>query len=130
MTPDLEYLALSALLTAVLWIPYIAGQIQANGFPTAGYYKDPTPGDLPLWVRRADRAHINSVESLAPFAVLVLVAHASGGANAMTAVWAMVFFWARVAHAVIYILGIPYLRTIIFTIGFVAVLGLFWEVVG
>lgn len=129
MTPDFNYLAFSALLTAVLWIPYIVGQVQTNGFLSAGNYKDPTPRDVPLWVQRANRVHINSVETFAPFAALVLVAHLSGGANAMTAIWAMVFFWARVAHAIIYMVGIPYLRTIAFTIGFIAVFGLFWEVV-
>jgi uncharacterized MAPEG superfamily protein len=43
--------------------------------------------------------------------------------------WAAVFFWSRVAHAIVHILGIPYIRTVVFLIGFVAVLGIFWEVV-
>ena len=129
MTADLNYLALAALLTAVLWIPYIVGQVQANGFLLAENYKDPTPRPVPLWAQRANRVHINSVETFAPFAALILIAHVSGGANAMTAMWAMVFFWARVAHALVYLFGVPYLRTIVFTIGFVAVVGLFWEVV-
>jgi uncharacterized MAPEG superfamily protein len=80
-------------------------------------------------VQRANRAHINLVQAFAPFAALVLVAHASGQANAATAMWAAVFFWSRVAHAIVHILGIPYIRTVVFLIGFVAVLGIFWEVV-
>ena len=36
---------------------------------------------------------------------------------------------ARVAHAVVYLLGVPYLRTIVFTAGFVCVAGIFWEVI-
>jgi uncharacterized MAPEG superfamily protein len=47
----------------------------------------------------------------------------------MTAFWTMSFFWLRLAHAVVYLLGIPYLRTLIFTLGYVAVVGLFWELV-
>ena len=47
----------------------------------------------------------------------------------MTAFWAMAFFWSRVAHAVVYWLGLPYIRTIVYTLGFVCVAGLFWEVV-
>ena len=39
-----------------------------------------------------------------------------------TAFWAMTFFWLRLAHAVVYLLGIPYLRTLIFTLGYVAVI--------
>ncbi len=47
----------------------------------------------------------------------------------MTAFWAMSFFWLRLAHAVVYRLGIPYVRTLVFIFGFVCVVGLFWEVI-
>jgi uncharacterized MAPEG superfamily protein len=40
-----------------------------------------------------------------------------------------VFLLAAVGHAVVYLAAIPYLRTVIFTLGFVAVVGMFWEVV-
>ena len=53
----------------------------------------------------------------------------AGKADAMTAFWAICFFWLRLAHAVVYLLAIPYVRTLIFTLGFVAVAGIFWEVV-
>ena len=129
MTPDLTYLAWTALLTAVLWIPFITGQVVANGFLTPQDYRDPTARKVTLWGQRANRAHVNAVESFAPFAALVLVAHVGGVANEATAMWAAVFFWARLAHAVIYITAVPFLRTIIFTVGFVAMLGIFYEIV-
>ena len=69
------------------------------------------------------------MESFAPFAALVIVVHLAGKADAMTAFWAMSFFWLRLAHAVVYLLGLPYLRTLIFTLGYVAVIGIFWELV-
>ena len=47
----------------------------------------------------------------------------------MTAFWAMSYFWLRLAHAAVYLLGIPLVRTIIFTLGYVCVAGIFWEVV-
>jgi uncharacterized MAPEG superfamily protein len=50
-------------------------------------------------------------------------------ADAMTAFWAVCFFWLRLAHAVVYLLAIPYVRTLIFTLGFVAVAGIFWELI-
>ena len=129
MTPDLTYLAYSALLLGALWIPFSVGRIIADGFPTPETYRDPAMPDLPLWVQRANRAHINNVQVFAPFAALVLIAHVTGQSNAMTALWCMVFFWARLAHAVIHILGIAYLRTLAFLVGFVALIGVFWEVV-
>jgi uncharacterized MAPEG superfamily protein len=82
-----------------------------------------------LWGKRADRAYLNAVEVFAPFAALVIVAQLAGKADAMTAFWAMSFFWMRVAHAAVYWFAIPYLRTVIFTLGFVAVAGIFWEVI-
>lgn len=129
MANDLTYLAWTSLLTAALWIPYIAGQVRTNGFLQPANYRDPAPRPVPLWAQRANRAHLNSVEAFAPFAALVIIAHIGGTANEATATWAAVFFWSRVCHAVVYLLGIPYLRTLIFTAGFVAVVGMFYEIV-
>ena len=129
MTTDLKYLAWTAMLTAALWIPYVACQVMTNGFLAPPNYVDPAPRPVPLWGKRADRTNLNAVEVFAPFAVLVIVAHLTGKANAMTAFWAACFFWLRLAHAVVYLLAIPYVRTLIFTLGFVAIIGLFWEVI-
>ncbi len=129
MSADLRYLAFTAMLTASLWIPYIVCQVMANGSLKPANYLDPTPRPVPLWGKRADRTHINAVETFAPFAALVIAVHLAGKADAMTAFWAMAFFWLRLAHAVVYLLGIPYLRTLIFTLGYVAVAGIFWEFV-
>ena len=129
MSTDLKYLAFTAMLTAALWIPYVVAQVATNGFLKPQNYVDPTPRPLPFWGKRADRTYLNAVETFAPFAALVLVAHVAGKANAMTAFWAMAFFWLRVIHAVVYLAAIPYIRTLVFTLGFVCVAGIFWEVV-
>jgi uncharacterized MAPEG superfamily protein len=129
MSTDLKYLALTAMLTAALWIPYIVCQVMSNGLLQPENYLDPAPRPVPLWGKRAERAYLNAVETFAPFAAMVVVAHLAGKANSMTAFWAMSYFWLRVAHAIVYWLGIPYVRTLIFTLGFVAVAGIFWEVI-
>ncbi|MFN0304439.1 MAG: MAPEG family protein [Burkholderiales bacterium] len=129
MSTDLKYLALTALLTAVLWIPYVVAQVMTNGFPKPINYVDPTPRPLPSWGKRADRTYMNAVEVFAPFAALVIIAHLAGKANAMTAFWAVCFFWLRLGHAVVYLLGIAYIRTVIFTLGFICIAGIFWEVI-
>jgi uncharacterized MAPEG superfamily protein len=129
MTTDLWYLALTAGLTAALWIPYIACQVMTNGFLAPENYTDPKPRPVPLWGERAHRAYLNAVESFAPFAALVVVANLAGKADAMTAFWAASFFWLRLVHAIVYWLAIPFVRTLVFTLGFVAVAGIFWEVI-
>jgi uncharacterized MAPEG superfamily protein len=129
MSTDLKYLAFTAILTAALWIPYVVSQVMTNGFLTPPNYVDPTPRPVPLWGKRADRTYLNAVEVFAPFAALVIVAHLTGKANAMTAFWAASFFWLRLLHAIVYLFGVPYIRTLVFTLGFVAVAGIFWEVI-
>ena len=129
MTTDLYYLAWTALLTASLWIVYIAAQVMTNGLLTPQNYVDPTPRKVPLWGQRANRAHLNAVESFAPFAALILIAHVAGKADGTTAFWAMAFFWLRLAHAIVFWLAFPYVRTVIFTLGWIAVVALFLHVV-
>ena len=129
MSTDLKYLAFTAILTAALWIPYVIAQVTSNGPLKPINYVDPTMRPLPDWGKRANRTYLNAVETFAPFAALVIVAHLTGKANAMTAFWATCFFWLRLAHAAIFLLAVPYLRTVIFTLGFVAVAGIFWEII-
>jgi uncharacterized MAPEG superfamily protein len=128
MTIELTYLAWTALLTAALWIPYIVCQVATNGPLSGENYVDPAPRPVPLWGQRANRAHLNAVETFAPFAALVLVAHAAGRESAMTAFWAAAFFWLRFGYVLIYLFAVPYVRTLLFTLGFVAVCGLAWAV--
>ena len=129
MSTDLKYLAFTAILTASLWIPYVVCQVMTNGGLKPANYLDPTQRPMPLWGRRADRAYVNAVETFAPFAALVIAVHLAGKADAMTAFWAMVYFWLRLAHAAVYLLGIPYVRTVIFTLGYVAVVGMLVELI-
>jgi uncharacterized MAPEG superfamily protein len=129
MSTEFKYLAFTAMLTAALWIPYVVCQVMTNGFLQPPNYVDPTARPVPNWGKRADRTYLNAVEVFAPFAALIVIAHVTGKANAMTAFWAQSFFWLRVGHAVVYWLGWPYIRTVIFTLGFLCVAGLFWEVI-
>jgi uncharacterized MAPEG superfamily protein len=129
MSTDLKYLAFTAILTASLWIPYVVAQVMTNGALKPPNYVDPTPRSLPPWGKRADRTYINAVETFAPFAALVIAVHLAGKADATTAFWTMAFFWLRLAHAVVYLFGIPYVRTLIFTLGYVAVIAIFWQLI-
>ena len=127
MSPELKYLALTAMLTASLWIPYIVAQVVTNGFLSPRNYVDPTPRPVPLWGKRAERAYMNAVETFAPFAALVVLIQLTGKADSMTAFWAMSYFWLRAAHAIVFWAAIPYIRTIAFVLAYVCIIGLFVE---
>jgi len=127
MSVDLKYLAFTAMLTATLWIPYIVAQVMTNGFLSPQNYVDPTPRPVPFWGQRAHRVYLNALETFAPFAALVILIQLTGKADPMTAFWTMSFFWLRVGHAVVFWAAIPYIRTLIFVLGWVTVIGLFYE---
>jgi uncharacterized MAPEG superfamily protein len=114
------YLLLSAILCFVQMLIAATGANQQVGLPALAGNRESLP-EIVGWAGRARRAHLNMIENLLLFAVLVLIATVAGKANAMTAMGAMIFFWARLAYAVIYLIGIPWLRTLAW---FVAVIGL------
>ena len=119
LSNELFYLALSAGLTGILWMPYIVNRIVELGLWTA--LRNPNPDEPPKakWAHRLMCAHNNAVENLVVFGVLVLALQVSAMNNETTALAALVFFYSRVAHVIIYTLGIPLLRTISFFIGFI-----------
>ena len=117
MTVDLWMLVYSALLCALLPNVGVFGISRIPGGMAWGFGNRDDTLEVPLWVMRSRRAHANMVENLVHFAALVLVAHVAGKSDATTALGAQIFFVARVAHAAVYTIGIPYVRTLVFFIG-------------
>jgi uncharacterized MAPEG superfamily protein len=77
------------------------------------------------WAGRAQRAHRNMLENLVLFAALVLIAVLAGKTNSTTLLGAQLFFWARLVYAVVYIAGIPWLRTAVWTVSVIGLLLIF-----
>lgn len=113
MSTELSMLAASAVLTVVLAFPPVLALILSKGLPFAMGNRDEAYV-LPAWGERAARAHRNMLENLPVFGALVVVVYLAGTTNEATALGALLFFWGRVAHAVVYVAGIPYLRTAAF----------------
>lgn len=127
MTTDLEMLAWVAGLTSLMWLPYILAHILNVGLlPALTYRADDEP--LPGWAARSKKAHYNAIENLAPFAAVVIVAHLTGAANAATAAAAIAYFWARLAHYILYTANVPFGRTTMFAIGWLAIVCILWQI--
>jgi len=124
MAPELFYLLLTAILTSLLWIPVVIGKVLARGPLKPEDYKVERTTPLPDWVNRANRAHMNAVENFAQFAAVVLIAHLAQASSVVTAIAAMVYFEARVLHALVHITGFSHFmaRTLLFTISWIALL--------
>jgi uncharacterized MAPEG superfamily protein len=120
MSTELFWLTLTVAMTGLFWVPYILDRIMVRGL--VGAMANPSPSDKAqsAWARRMMDAHTNAVENLVIFAPLVLTTRALGIATAITAFACALYFWSRLAHVVVYTLGIPVLRTLSFAVGFVA----------
>lgn len=127
MKTELVYLALVTALTGLMWVPYILDRVAVWGLADAvGYPQNPKPQSI--WARRLMKAHANAVENLVVFGVLVLVANAAGITGGLVATASMVYFWARLVHAVAYTFGVPWVRTLAFTVAFLAQAAIAWQI--
>ena len=120
MTTELYWLTLTALMTALFWLPYVLNRMVTTGVgPTlAGTAPDNTA--LSDWAQRASRAHGNAIENLAIFAPVVLTAHLLNISSSVTKAAVVVYFFARLIHFVVYSAAIPAARTLAFTAGWLA----------
>ena len=120
LTTELFWLVAAATMTALMWVPYIINRIGEHGVWPA--LSNPQPDIRPKaqWAERLMRAHANAVENLVVFAPLVLAVQTTGSATAGTASACMVYFFARLAHVVIYTAAVPLARTVAFLVGFFA----------
>lgn len=115
---ELYWLAMSIIMTALIWIPYILNRMQEQGIFNAIY--DPY-GDTETkyrWAKRMMQAHKNAIENLAVFAPLVIIIELSSSHTDLTAMACMVYFFARLTHVIVFTFAIPVLRVVTFLTGF------------
>ncbi|MEM7432062.1 MAG: MAPEG family protein [Pseudomonadota bacterium] len=125
MSAELTYLVWTIALTAVMWFPYIVDRIMVRGLSVAVGYDESKPQSP--WAQRMQKAHYNAVENLVLFGGLVLVLNAVGISNSTTVLACKVYFWTRLAHYLVYSVGVPWMRTLTFTASWVALVVLILE---
>lgn len=118
LSPELYWMTLTILLTALLWVPYIINQVVRMGLIGA-LGSDPAAIERSPWALRATAAHRNAVENLVIFAPLAIAVHITGASTETTALACMAYFFIRAAHYIIYVIGISGLRTLVFAAGVV-----------
>jgi uncharacterized MAPEG superfamily protein len=118
MPHDLQMLVWSAILGLAQMLIAVLIAIPIAGLPTLAGNREGLPPFTGVALR-AQRAHLNMLENLAIFAVFVIVAQLTGKANATTALGATLFFWARLVYAIVYLAGIPWVRTAVWVVSFV-----------
>jgi uncharacterized MAPEG superfamily protein len=69
------------------------------------------------------------LESLVLFAVLVLIAVISAKTSSNTLLGAQIFVWARLVYALVYMAGIPWLRTLVWLVSMAGLVIIFCQLV-
>jgi uncharacterized MAPEG superfamily protein len=121
MPVSIQLLAWSAILT---WLMIFASAMaRAKAWTPEGLKRsfgnrdevlaEPTPA-----VARADRAAKNMLENLPLFIAVITAAYLAGaGGTRRVELGAHLFFWARLAYWPIYVLGVRYVRTLLWWTG-------------
>jgi len=120
VSKELFWLTMTCILTGLLWVPYMLDRIKVRGL--MGTMANPSAKDTPQspWAQRLYFAHTNAVDNLVVFAPLVLILDTLGRSTSATVIACAVYFWARLAHAIVYAFGLPVFRTLAFLVGFAA----------
>jgi len=130
MTADLWILLGLALLTELLTMPPLIARGSApGGVKWIFYNRDTELSGVAAWGGRAVRAHDNLADNLAMYAVVIGIAVATGATNRTTLMAGVVLLVARILHALVYIVGIPYLRTAVFAVAQFGMLAYVWQIV-
>lgn len=124
MKPELVWLLWAVALTFGQMLVAVLGATAQVGLPALAGNREglaPCTG----WAGRAARAHHNMLENLVLFAALVLIAVITNKTNPTTLLGAQLFFWGRLAHALVYVAGIPWLRTLAWLVSVVGLILIF-----
>ena len=120
MKNEIFWLVLTIIVTSLFWLPYILDRMFEHKLIPA--LRNPNRDSRPKsqWANRLMYAHENAVENMVLFAPLVILIQYLQLSTNETVLAAMVYFFARVAHVVLYTFGVPFLRTIAFFTGWLA----------
>lgn len=121
MNIELQMLGWSVVLGLVQIMAAAAGWVGKYGLGWAASARDGTPEPVTGAAARLDRARANFLETFVFFAALVLANNLLQHHTAMTVLGAQLYFWARLIYVPVYALGIPYLRTVVWTVSIVGI---------
>ncbi len=118
LSTELYWLTLTVLMTAVFWIPYILNRMLDQGILSALWDPYGHTDTQRAWARRMMQAHVNAVENLVIFAPLAILIQITGLNSTTTSTACMVYFFARLAHYLVFTFAIPLFRVVTFLVGF------------
>lgn len=122
MPAEIQWLGWSILLGMAQLFIAAALMTQQRGMKWNASARDGDPPTLTGAAGRADRAMRNFLETFPFFAAAVLAVAVTGSSDAMTALGAALYFWARLVYVPLYLAGIPYLRSLVWAVSLLGML--------
>ncbi len=119
MADEITILALYGLFVLIVVVLQVLAAMSQVGLPELASPRDTTPS-LTGTAGRVERALNNSVVALALFAPAVLILKVQDASTGGTLLAAQIFVIARILYVGVYVAGIPWLRTGIWMLGFLA----------
>src|ERR1700760_2696894 len=116
MTVELNMLVYSTALLLLLVLTQGPVGVRAQGLQPMAGPRDDLPEPKPFQAR-TKRVVDNHREGLTMFAPLILAAVGAHATNHWTALGAQLFFYSRLAHAALYLVGAPMVRPLAWAVG-------------
>ena len=128
MKPEMMLLLWAVGLAFAQALIAVQGALMQVGLPVLAGNRENMPV-ITGWAGRAARAHRNMLESMALFVPLIVISVVAQKTNNMTLLGAQLFLWARLIYALVYLVGIPWLRTAIWGASVVGMILIFLQLV-
>jgi uncharacterized MAPEG superfamily protein len=129
MSPEITMLVWSTALLIVLVVIQATVGVQAQGLVPMAGARDNLP-EPKTFQARTKRVVDNHREGLTMFAPLVIAAALAHVTNSWTVLGAQLFFWSRLAHAVLYLAAAPMIRPLAWGVGLAGTIMVLLALVG
>lgn len=128
MTTELTILGWTLVLALVqIFLPSIARTRETGSAYNMSARDEPGP-PVGKITGRLQRAQANLFETLPLFAAAVLILHVTAQQNTLTLYGSAMYLAGRVLYVPLYALGIPVVRTLVWSVSLLGLLMLFWVI--
>jgi len=126
LSAELMILVWSVILTFVLILVPATQSVLTNGLKVMAGPRDQIP-EPSVTNKRLRRLAANMIENMVLFVPLVLAAAVAGVSNHWTVLGCQLFLGGRLVHAVVYALGIPWVRPAFWAVATVGMGMIAWQ---
>jgi uncharacterized MAPEG superfamily protein len=120
-TTEINMLWASAVLGIVYLLAAVLPSVAVRGIQWALGPRDEPAADVGMIGGRLDRAWKNFLETFPIFVVAIIADLSLRGGSELGVLGAQLYFWSRVAFLPVYALGLPIVRTLVWTVSIIGI---------